>query len=66
MSKRHQTSRRRTYGRRQHEIHERTERYAGFLGWIDESEMPGLGDRWDAELSGRSTPGQWLQLRSLD
>ncbi|MEO8207585.1 MAG: hypothetical protein ABI598_01025 [Chloroflexota bacterium] len=26
MSKRHQSSRRRTYGRRQHEIHERQER----------------------------------------
>jgi hypothetical protein len=37
MSKRHQASRRRTYGRRQHEIHERTERYAGLLGWVDES-----------------------------
>ena len=26
MSKRHQSTRRRTYGRRQHELHERTER----------------------------------------
>jgi hypothetical protein len=26
MSKRHNTSRRRTYGRRQHELHERTDR----------------------------------------
>jgi hypothetical protein len=66
MSKRHQASRRRTYGRRQHEMHERTERYAGLLGWIDESEMPGLGDRWDAELSGRAAPAGWLQLRGLD
>ena len=66
MSKGHQASRRRTYGRRQHEIHERTERCAGLLGWIDESEMRGIGDRWDAELSGRATPGEWLQLRGLD
>ena len=66
MSKRHQASRRRTYGRRQHEIHERTERYAGLLGWIDELEIPGLGDRWDAELPGRAAPGQWLQLRGID
>jgi hypothetical protein len=42
------------------------ERYAGLLGWIDESEIPGLGDRWDAELSGRAAPGEWLQLRGLD
>jgi hypothetical protein len=47
-------------------MHERTERYAGLLGWIDESEMPGLGDRWDAELSGRAAPAGWLQLRGLD
>ena len=35
MSKQHQASRRRTYGRRQHELHERTERPAGFLGWLE-------------------------------
>jgi hypothetical protein len=32
MSKRHQISRRRIYGRRQHELNERLERYAGALG----------------------------------
>lgn len=66
MSKRHQASRRRTYGRRQHEMHERTERYAGLLGWFDESEMPGVGDRWEAESSVRAVAGDWLQLRGID
>lgn len=32
MSQRHQSSRRRIYGRRQHELNERLERYAGVLG----------------------------------
>jgi hypothetical protein len=35
MSKQHQASRRRSYGRRQHEIHERTPRPAGLLDWLD-------------------------------
>jgi hypothetical protein len=46
MSKGHQSSRRRSYGRRQHELHElneRTDQNVGVLGWIDESEMPGPG-----------------------
>jgi hypothetical protein len=41
MSKRHQASRRRTYGRRQHEIRERIDR-AG--GWdVEPGEMPDDG-----------------------
>ena len=37
MSKRHQSSRRRTYGRRQHELHEResVRRDGGFAGELD-------------------------------
>lgn len=66
MSKRHQASRRRTYGRRQHEMHERTERYAGLFGWLDSSVIPGVGDRWDVELPRRPAPGRWLQLRGID
>ena len=46
MSKRHQASRRRTYGRRQHELHERPERYVGVLSWIDDSDMPGPTAAW--------------------
>jgi hypothetical protein len=47
MSKRHQASRRRTYGRRQHEMHERTERPSG----------PRLDRRVDL-LPGRATAGR--------
>jgi hypothetical protein len=66
MSKRHQASRRRTYGRRQHEMHERTDRHTGLLSWVDEQETPWIGDRWDAESPGRALAGDWLQLRSID
>jgi hypothetical protein len=65
MSKGHQASRRRTYGRRQHEIHERPGRPAGLLGWLDELEIPGVGDRWEAKPSGPVVPGNWLQLRGI-
>ena len=41
MSKQHQSSRRRTYGRRQHELSQRTERPVRFLGWL---EVGGAGD----------------------
>ena len=55
MSKRHQASRRRTYGRRQHEIRERRER-----GWRpDEVER----DRVDDGLARRETPA--AELRAL-
>jgi hypothetical protein len=44
MSKQHQASRRRTYGRRQHELHQRIERPVRFLGWL---EVGGVGDAAD-------------------
>ena len=48
MSKRHQTSRRRSYGRRQHELHERGTQHRS--GQIDaEMELDGYGDRGDAD-----------------
>lgn len=65
MSKHHQANRRRTYGRRQHELHERTERYVGVLGWIDESALRGPGDRWGAERSARTTVGEWPPSRGV-
>lgn len=36
MSKRHQSSRRRTYGRRQHELHERRERIWAVLDELED------------------------------
>ena len=66
MSKRHQASRRRTYGRRQHELHERTERNVGALGSMDEFELASPGDRWIAEPLARAMAGDWLDARGID
>ena len=66
MSKRHQSSRRRTYGRRQHELHERPERAVGILGWVDENDMPGPGDGYGAQAQNRAVTGEWLAVRGLD
>jgi hypothetical protein len=63
MSKRHQASRRRTYGRRQHEIHERTDRSSGFLGWLDEPEISAVGEPWADVSSGRTVSGAWSPVR---
>ena len=50
MSKRHQSSRRRTYGRRQHELHELHERVIGTPRLAArEVDLPGPGDRWEAQ-----------------
>jgi hypothetical protein len=65
MGKRHQASRRRTYGRRQHEMHERTERYAGSPGWLDAPDTAVVGGLWEAEPSGRAEPARWLQARGI-
>jgi hypothetical protein len=66
MSKRHQASRRRTYGRRQHELHERPERYVGVLSWIDDSDMPGPAERWESEPLVHAAVGDWPASRGID
>ncbi len=66
MSKRHQSSRRRTYGRRQHELHELHERAIGTLGWPLENEMPGPGDRWEARALTEASAGEWFGTRGID
>jgi len=66
MGKRHQVSRRRIYGRRQHELHERPERHIGVLGWIDDSEMPGPAERWAGEPLAQAAVGDWPALRGAD
>ncbi len=63
MSKRHQASRRRTYGRRQHEIHERPDRPAGTGGWVEESEVRESSSCWGSEPAEREAGGAWLQAR---
>ncbi len=62
MSKRHQASRRRSYGRRQHEVHERTDRGVGPMSWIDDNDLAVVIRYGDEQ--GRTT--DWSRLRGLD
>jgi hypothetical protein len=66
MSKRHQASRRRVYGRRQHELHERTDRLVGVMDWLGESELPATEQRWHPQPSARGVGGNWLALQGID
>jgi hypothetical protein len=66
MSKHHQASRRRIYGRRQHEINERSERPDRFLGWVEvdlgaQAVEPALPDRHGAAVA-----ADWLVARGMD
>ena len=66
MSKSHQASRRRTYGRRQHELQERTDRHVGALGWIEKAELPDAADRVGAASYARYTVAGWNRSWGLD
>lgn len=66
MSKQHQASRRRTYGRRQHELHERTEHPAGFLGWLEGREIDPTRDRSGLDRSGSPGAVDRLVARGID
>ena len=66
MSKHHRASRRRTYGRRLHEMHERTDRSVGAVSWLDEPELQEGGQRWGVEPVGHEAGGDWLQVRGID
>ena len=50
MSKRHTASRRRTYGRRQHELHERIDRMADVVVWAEEADLLGLNGGYQDQL----------------
>jgi len=60
MSKRHETSRRRTYGRRQHQIHERAERPVRFLGWVEVGLTEGIPEQIATDRYGGSEAGNWI------
>jgi hypothetical protein len=66
MSKQHQASRRRTYGRRQHELHERAERPVGFLGWLEGRQSAETGDRSGLDRLNRAGAGDRLVARGID
>jgi hypothetical protein len=66
MSKRHQSSRRRTYGRRLHELHERPDRPADLTGWLEAPELQETSQRWVAEPADHEASGRWLQARGIN
>ena len=72
MSKRHQSSRRRTYGRRQHELHEmheRTDRVVIVSDWLGGSDFQATDEHrgsGPAALGPRRTAGSRLQLQGID
>jgi hypothetical protein len=66
MSKRHQASRRRTYGRRQHEMHERMDRPAGDTGWLEDSTLQEAAQHWTLEAADCESGGGWLQVRGIN
>ncbi len=67
MSKRHQATRRRSYGRRQHELHQRTDRDAGPMSWFDD--LDDLGEDFAvirAERGQFDRTADWARSRGLD
>jgi hypothetical protein len=61
VSKRHTASRRRTYGRRQHELHERVDRMSDVLNWAEETELTDWNRGYQDQLLVR---GGFASLRS--
>ncbi len=66
MSKRHQSSRRRNYGRRQHELHERLDRGSDEQAWLDVPDLEEGLHRWGIGQNGRDPNEGLLRLRSVD
>jgi hypothetical protein len=66
MTGRHQANRRRSYGRRQHELHERTDRPVAVMSWLDESDLPDSEQRLSPDSVAHVAAGSWVQLRGAD
>ncbi len=67
MSKRHQATRRRNYGRRQHELHERIDHTVGPMAWLDDADD--TDDGFLAFRAGRAVfdrTADWARSRGLD
>ena len=65
MSKRHQVSRRRSYGRRQHQVNERADSVAGGFGSPEESSSAEREQRWGAGSIAAETGELWPQPRGV-
>jgi hypothetical protein len=66
MSKRHQSSRRRTYGRRQHELHERHDRRPRETWFGDEATQSGSPAGFVPSQRSGFGLGDWASDWSLD
>ena len=66
MSKQHQASRRRTYGRRLHELHERTERPVGLFGWIEMDSTDESAARVGLDRAEYADAGPRIASRGID
>jgi hypothetical protein len=66
MSKRHQSSRRRTYGRRQHELHERTGQPIGVVNWVGETGAAESEQRWSFGSAIDGSDRNWPPLQGTD
>jgi hypothetical protein len=66
MSRHHQGNRRRSYGRRQHELHERTEHSRELIDASDDSAATSVVATWRPGLSPRTFQAPWLPLRGAD
>jgi hypothetical protein len=66
MSKRHQSSRRRSYGRRQHELHERTDRFAGAVDLAGDLTTPDYEQRWNSGPAVGASAASWIQVQGID
>jgi hypothetical protein len=69
MSKRHQVSRRRTYGRRQHEInelHERMNRLVAVMDWLEDRDAGEPAPIWDRRPGPHAEAMSMLAPQGLD
>jgi hypothetical protein len=66
MSKRHEANRRRAYGRRQHEMHQRTERPDRFLGWVEVNLSERAPDQIAPDRQIRSNVVDWVLSAGMD
>jgi hypothetical protein len=66
MSKQHLANRRRSYGRRQHELHQRFERPVGFLGWIEVGESVDAKNRSELDRFGSADARDRFVAQSAD
>jgi hypothetical protein len=63
MSKRHEARRRRSYGRRQHEVHERVGRMNQLLDPLEVPQAPSITATWGPAAPSRPMTGAWLATR---